>query len=278
MIRLINRRGFLQTTCAVSLATLLKGWGTAKSQTPENPQASFKIEEVNPDSADWQLLVSVKNQVELVTAQLVLEFDKGLISQLTYAPGQGLPEMDTAVVLNTSRSNEKDYLILTANSFLAKPTEVIALSNLPDSDNYEPVWEINLGSKSNYTFPVAFNSNAEGVLPQGDAADVEVIFAADNITAVNRPSNLIPPTATLLRNYPNPFNSGTTIEYQLKKSSQVKLQVFDVTGRSIAILVDGYQQAGTYRIPWQGKAASGQYFYRLTTDELCVIKKMQMVR
>jgi hypothetical protein len=77
---------------------------------------------------------------------------------------------------------------------------------------------------------------------------------------------------TLSRNYPNPFNPGTRIEFQVPEQSQVRLSVFDILGRPVKTLVDGVFPASggpPYFALWDGtdeggrKVASGVYFCRM---------------
>lgn len=89
---------------------------------------------------------------------------------------------------------------------------------------------------------------------------------------------------SLLQNYPNPFNAGTTIRYRLKESSQVQLEVFDLTGRLVRRLMDASQPAGDYHINWDGtdgqgrSVASGTYVYRLRTEQRMEVRRMVLVR
>ncbi len=86
------------------------------------------------------------------------------------------------------------------------------------------------------------------------------------------------------QNYPNPFNPITTIQYFLPKSCPVHLAVYDNLGREVAVLVDEYRQAGTYKIIWDGKnsrglnLASGVYFYKLKGGDYEEVKKLLLVR
>jgi hypothetical protein len=79
--------------------------------------------------------------------------------------------------------------------------------------------------------------------------------------------------------YPNPFNPSTQIGYSLPESGKVSLMIFDVLGREITTLVDGYQQAGRYTVIWNSKqnssvpVSSGVYFARLrVTNDLGMVK------
>ncbi len=86
------------------------------------------------------------------------------------------------------------------------------------------------------------------------------------ITGVkNRPDNGLPKTFSLLGNYPNPFNPTTTIRYTMPEPGSVTLKVYDILGRSVAIIPLGLQQPG-YGVESKFDASnlsSGVYFYRL---------------
>ncbi|MCK4295383.1 MAG: T9SS type A sorting domain-containing protein, partial [Candidatus Marinimicrobia bacterium] len=58
-------------------------------------------------------------------------------------------------------------------------------------------------------------------------------------------------------NYPNPFNSSTTFEYELDIASNVEIKIFDLLGREIFITNQGYQNSGLYRFSWDGKDSNG---------------------
>ncbi|MDM7924579.1 MAG: FG-GAP-like repeat-containing protein [bacterium] len=59
------------------------------------------------------------------------------------------------------------------------------------------------------------------------------------------------------RNYPNPFNPGTSVHYRLDQPGETGLTVFDVRGRRVAELAAGWRPAGAYRADWDGRDASG---------------------
>ena len=70
-------------------------------------------------------------------------------------------------------------------------------------------------------------------------------------------------------NYPNPFNPATTIGYALPEAAQVRLEVFDLLGRSVASLVDRFQEAGSYEAVFEAAdLPSGTYLYRLQAGAL----------
>jgi cytochrome c peroxidase len=83
----------------------------------------------------------------------------------------------------------------------------------------------------------------------------------------------------LSSNYPNPFNPATTIAYVLPSQTHVKIEVFNVLGQSVAVLVDGHQSAGRHDVIWDASTLStGIYFYRITTSEYTKTKKMLLLK
>ena len=90
----------------------------------------------------------------------------------------------------------------------------------------------------------------------------------------NRPSQF-----DLLQNYPNPFNPNTVISYSLKKADNVKLSVYDILGREVAVLVNSIQTAGLHQVVFSGThLSSGVYFYRLESAGTSMIKKMLLLK
>lgn len=88
------------------------------------------------------------------------------------------------------------------------------------------------------------------------------------------------PTAMVLNdNYPNPFQSSTTISYELSRAGHVKVAVYDVQGREVRVLVDAHQQAGRNAVTMDaGNLPSGTYLYQLDFETGSTSKKMLVVR
>ena len=81
-------------------------------------------------------------------------------------------------------------------------------------------------------------------------------------------AEVLPDTEPVLtQNFPNPFTESTTIRYSLPESSRVRLEVYDMLGRRIRILADGFRSAGWHEARFDASGlASGMYGYRLTVD------------
>jgi hypothetical protein len=100
----------------------------------------------------------------------------------------------------------------------------------------------------------------------------EIILSTDKDTVLK-------PLALSMRNYPNPFNPETTISFNLPKSGEVELAVYNIKGQLVKRLVNGPVEAGQHKIVWSGEGvSSGLYFYRLTTPEGSLINKMMLLK
>jgi hypothetical protein len=83
----------------------------------------------------------------------------------------------------------------------------------------------------------------------------------------------------LLGNFPNPFNPSTVIRYELSVSGNVRLAVYDVLGRQVAILADGTNAAGSHQVRFDAaNLASGLYVYRLEADGRVFTKTLMLVK
>ncbi len=89
----------------------------------------------------------------------------------------------------------------------------------------------------------------------------------------------IPVDLSLGNNYPNPFNSSTTIEFTLGKPLFVTLTVYDLLGREIRILLDEEKPPGIHKIPFDASSlSSGVYFYRLQAGDKVETKRMVLLK
>jgi len=101
-----------------------------------------------------------------------------------------------------------------------------------------------------------------------------------NITSVQDAREL-PHEYSLAQNYPNPFNPTTMISFDLPKSSDVRLIVYDVFGKEVQRLVDNHLEPGRYTLEWnvsQSGIASGVYFYHLQAGSFSDTKKLLLIK
>ncbi|MDI6839896.1 MAG: FlgD immunoglobulin-like domain containing protein [bacterium] len=101
--------------------------------------------------------------------------------------------------------------------------------------------------------------------------------------------NPIPKVFSLSQNWPNPTTGLTTIRYGLPKEvspqdSYVDIRIYDISGRVVRRLVNGFQPAGYYTINWDGKddegksLPSGMYFYHLESDGYTAARVLVLMR
>jgi hypothetical protein len=102
-------------------------------------------------------------------------------------------------------------------------------------------------------------------------------------TAV-RNIGMAPQEFSLMQNYPNPFNPSTMIQYSLERAAQVSLKIYNLLGCEVATLVNEYQEAGSYTVPFGinketfGLLRSGVYFYRLEAGSFVSTKKLILMK
>ncbi|MBT6760597.1 MAG: T9SS type A sorting domain-containing protein [Candidatus Marinimicrobia bacterium] len=107
------------------------------------------------------------------------------------------------------------------------------------------------------------------------------VYADTNLVGI-KPE--IPQNWALAQNYPNPFNPSTHIQFNLPQANGVKLNIHDLNGKLVRVLVDDYLAGGTHFITWDGldtqgsPVESGIYFYRLTTELFTKTMKMTLLR
>lgn len=88
-----------------------------------------------------------------------------------------------------------------------------------------------------------------------------------------------PMVTQLNQNYPNPFNPTTVIGYDVAEQATVSLDVYDMTGRKVATLVNSQQAPGSYEVNFDGSnLASGMYLYRLTAGQTTQTRKLMLVK
>ena len=143
-------------------------------------------------------------------------------------------------------------------------------------------------SSGTMVFSVSFDAQDEDV-SYGRYPDGSDTWQQMNPTPGSTNTNLLsndnsfysaPEYFSLGQNYPNPFNPQTQFHYDLPKSGNINLGIYDVLGKEVYTVLNGYQRAGKHNVLWTGinnkglQVQSGIYFYRLTTDSEITTKKM----
>lgn len=138
------------------------------------------------------------------------------------------------------------------------------------------------------TGDVATDLNGDETVDGSDLAIVDVNSAS--FVAVNSPlgtdtqdySDAITRKASLIKvgqSYPNPFNPTTTINFNLSSETNVRLTIYDITGREVSTLVNQRLSAGDHQYQWNaGNFSSGVYFYRISAPGFEETKQMNLIK
>ncbi|MFA7361067.1 MAG: T9SS type A sorting domain-containing protein [Candidatus Kapaibacterium sp.] len=153
---------------------------------------------------------------------------------------------------------------------------------IPDEleEHYDP--QHNLSFIERWKSPAPRNMNPEfgNVIDHSDHTAYR-IFLCDSAlsTGINFVSNEIPSKYNLSQNFPNPFNPETKIQFDIPKNSFVRIKVFNVAGRELAVLVNQDLIAGKYAVNWHpSNIASGVYFYTIETKNFRQSKRMILLK
>jgi len=143
-----------------------------------------------------------------------------------------------------------------------------------------------------------FTDNVNGVsggeeitlVVNGEVAEETVTWTTNgdrieitNLTTAGK-NTILPSTYSLAQNYPNPFNPETTIDFIVGKAGNVEIAIYNVLGEKIKTLLNEYRGQGNYSVKWYGDtdqgaaAASGVYFYKLTSGAFSEVKKMTLLK
>ena len=118
----------------------------------------------------------------------------------------------------------------------------------------------------------------------GDVILTEIYQGASFTTSVSNPLHSMMRSFELKGNYPNPFNSSTTISFNLPQSGHTSLHIFNILGQRIKTLIDGELYGGEHEILWDGRnesghtVSSGQYFYQVTMNGEVISKSMILLK
>jgi len=106
----------------------------------------------------------------------------------------------------------------------------------------------------------------------------------ENRVGISNINSTVPDGYKLFQNYPNPFNPSTIIKYQIANSSFVSLKIYDILGKELAALVNEFQKAGIYEVPFSinsitnNQLPSGVYFYKLSTGDFSETKRLVLLK
>ena len=112
-----------------------------------------------------------------------------------------------------------------------------------------------------------------------EKGDGLAIYSNDLLTSVKTEEGIIPQSLTLHQNYPNPFNPTTSIKVELNEKAFVTLEVFNMLGQRVAVLLNSQLSAGITTVTFDASSlSSGIYMYRMQTKGSTIAKKMMLIK
>lgn len=114
--------------------------------------------------------------------------------------------------------------------------------------------------------------------PENPVFEIPVTLTVGEAVSTEEPSS-VPGSITLDQNYPNPFNPETTIAFELPEAARVKLEVYSITGKKVAGLINSRYNAGSHEFRFNAsELASGVYIYRLQTESAVLSRQMVLIK
>lgn len=188
-----------------------------------------------------------------------------------------------------------DYHII-GDHYGAQPHEVFG--NMILNPTNEPISWISLSQYSGSLF-VGENDEIEVILDTSDLDDgtytaLMTIAGSDgsevevpitlNVYTVDAEDTIVPAISEIVKNYPNPFNPETTIDFSLKEETNVKVEIFNIKGQKVTTLIDDMLIAGHHSVVWNGTdsngnhVSSGVYFSKMQAGNTISIRKMMLLK
>ncbi len=131
---------------------------------------------------------------------------------------------------------------------------------------------IGISSGNGKVFPFWFDNKTGSMQAWTCAVDLQ-------LTGISNNHNPVPKSYSLSQNYPNPFNPTTNIKFDIPRTGNVRLVVYDMLGNEVALLVNNDLKAGSYTTDFNASnLASGVYFYKLVSDGFIDTKRMILVK
>ena len=136
-------------------------------------------------------------------------------------------------------------------------------------------------------YSVAFSSPTNGISIGSNGVDVYSTDGGQTWSetpgSMNTVLNRETPKFSLGQNYPNPFNPATKIDFVMPSDGNVSLKVYDITGKEVITLAEGYRSQGSYSVSFNGSGlSSGVYIYKLTVNSgisnITQVKKMILTK
>ncbi len=244
------------------------GWGIIDAQ--QSVDSARKLDNTAPVITHVQPFTTTTSTVPVLVKTKIT--DNGIIRTWTNESPRCWFRKSTNNGINWTTNNFIDYSYYNgADSFFFQIPGSLAGTRV---EYYFAAQDIALPTPKLTTLP----AGGSGVFPPGTTAPPTRFTY--NITLVGITANgEIPSEFKLYNNFPNPFNPSTKIKFDIPNNSFVKLVIYDIQGRTAAVLVNKEMKAASYEIDFNAEnLSSGVYFYKIETSSFTDVKKMLLVK
>ncbi|MHB8579047.1 MAG: T9SS type A sorting domain-containing protein [Ignavibacteriaceae bacterium] len=282
------------------------GFYTADVNIPSIPINNVAYVRFKSSNGKWGPPRSIKNIYPIPASGSVIQAGEYFINT---DPGLGAAtkfnfNYNDSVSISSIKANRDDKIFLRANDSFGRWSDAVcvyyrwktligAQYKLKLTNGNLTVWQ-NLNMQ-NQGFPSCFysaesnsinnqNNNIDTIFLQFQSEDfiwgtVSKYAYIDIIGDIKKLDSNIPKEFKLSNAYPNPFNPTTKIRFDIPRTSQVNLTVYDILGREVEILVDKAMMPGSYEVTFNGNHfASGVYFYGIHAGNFVQAKKLILMK
>jgi hypothetical protein len=224
--------------------------------------------------------------------------DKGITwkgCNLADAPVNSISIFDNENVIASSDSvyRSTDYGMkwsgVNAGTIIGTPSEIVTMgygdvyvansNGVAGSYDYGKTWEmVSYGLLSKNCQIITGDMNTLYVSPPYFGV-WRLPLSKNDLSALKSNNGTLPTTYSLEQNYPNPFNSTTNIRFEIPKSGNAQITVYDIQGREVSVLAHEYLKSGVYEVRYNAAGmSSGVYFYKLQAEDYSITRKMILMK
>lgn len=251
----------------------------------EKPNSFGKIESASQQYIRVELMDEnqkvLDNQAHLIFNELATnssdEYDVLRIETLNSVNNQlSFIGLDNEIRVFESRSSLVEEDIIPLKLELSEPNNYEL--NWRDWNNIPEDWVLELvDTKKNKIIDMIAHFEYQFYEDNAQSDRFMIRVQRRGLTLVEEPVK--PTEYNLFQNYPNPFNPSTTINYNLKNASKVRLAIYNTLGQQVALIVDEQQHAGSHSIQFNAsELSSGVYFYRIEANDFLQIRSMILIK
>jgi len=181
-----------------------------------------------------------------------------------------------------------DKYVVAGQVFLGMSYDAVLLKTLVDGTE---MWKRYYGGENTESVEIVQETSDGGFIMVGHTAtygpgpEAVYVLKTDSVGNIENTGiddnniKALPNDYILVKNYPNPFNASTIIEYKLPTQSQMTIEIYDILGKLVTSFHEGLKPAGDHQVIWQAEdISSGIYFYKLQAGDYSETKRMLLIK